>query len=94
MNDGDTVRCGIVDFGMTDNACIGKIERSPKGVLNSITLHLGSGFHCGRRPTVDLILALPRPQKLKRLLPIISSLGVDNIYLIGAKKVEKDYFGK
>lgn len=45
------------------------------------------------RPRVDLILALPRPLQLQRMLPMIAQLGVDNLILTNAAKVEKDYFG-
>lgn len=42
---------------------------------------------------VSLILALPRPLQLGRMLPMISQLGVDQLVLTGARKVPKDYFG-
>ena len=45
------------------------------------------------KPWVDLILAPPRPRALKRLLPQLASLGVGRIVLVGAKKVEKDFWG-
>ena len=45
------------------------------------------------RPWCDLILAPPRPRILKRLLPQLSTLGVGNIVLVGAKKTEKDFWG-
>lgn len=45
------------------------------------------------RPWVDLILAPPRPRVMKRLLPQLASLGVGRIVLVGAKKVEKDFWG-
>ncbi len=44
-------------------------------------------------PWVDLILAPPRPRVMKRLLPQLASLGVGRIILVGAKKVEKDFWG-
>lgn len=44
-------------------------------------------------PHVSLILAVPRPLGLSRLLPMISQLGVDHIVLTAARKVPKDYFG-
>ena len=44
-------------------------------------------------PWVDLILAPPRPRVLKRLLPQLATLGVGRIILVGAKKVEKDFWG-
>lgn len=45
------------------------------------------------RPWVDLILAPPRPRAMKRLLPQLAQLGVGRIFLVGAKKVEKDFWG-
>lgn len=44
-------------------------------------------------PCVDLILAPPRPRVMKRLLPQLAALGVGRIVLVGAKKVEKDFWG-
>jgi len=44
-------------------------------------------------PHVSLILAVPRPLGLSRLLPMISQLGVDHLILTTARKVPKDYFG-
>ena len=44
-------------------------------------------------PWVDLVLAPPRPRAMKRLLPQLAALGVGRIYLVGAKKVEKDFWG-
>lgn len=47
----------------------------------------------GLKPWCDLILAPPRPRAMKRLLPQLASLGVGRIVLVGAKKVEKDFWG-
>lgn len=44
------------------------------------------------RPRVDLILALPRPKVLRRLLPQLAAIGVDRLILCGARRVEKFYF--
>ena len=51
--------------------------------------------HTGQslRPWVDLILAPPRPRVMKRLLPQLATMGVGRIFLVGAKKVEKDFWG-
>lgn len=43
-------------------------------------------------PSVDLILAMPRPKVMKRLWLPIASLGVRSITIIGAEKVEPFYF--
>jgi RsmE family RNA methyltransferase len=45
------------------------------------------------KPWIDLVLAPPRPRVMKRLLPQLASLGVGRIVLVGAKKVEKDFWG-
>ncbi len=44
------------------------------------------------RPGVDLLLAMPRPKALKRILSGAASLGVDRIVLLNAARVEKSYF--
>lgn len=44
------------------------------------------------RPLVDLIVALPRPQALKRVLQYSATMGVGQIDLIKAWRVEKSYF--
>ena len=45
------------------------------------------------RPWADIILAPPRPRVMKRLLPQLAAMGVGRIVLVGAKKVEKDFWG-
>jgi RsmE family RNA methyltransferase len=44
------------------------------------------------RPKLDVLLALPRPKVLKRLLPQIAAMGVDQLYITNAERVEKYYF--
>jgi len=44
------------------------------------------------RAGIDLLLALPRPKTLKKVLPAIASLGVDRVILLNAARVEKSYF--
>lgn len=44
------------------------------------------------RPQIDLVVALPRPKALKRLLPQIAAFGVDRLCLVNAARVEKPYF--
>lgn len=44
------------------------------------------------RELIDLILALPRPKVLRRLIPQLSALGIDRLYLTNAWRVEKNYF--
>lgn len=44
------------------------------------------------RAGVTLLLAIPRPKALKKVLPAVASLGVDRLYLVNAARVEKSYF--
>lgn len=44
------------------------------------------------RPPVDLLVALPRPQALKRVLQYGATMGVGAIELVRAWRVEKSYF--
>lgn len=44
------------------------------------------------RPGVDLLLALPRPKTLKKVLPACAALGVDRLVLLNSARVEKSYF--
>jgi RsmE family RNA methyltransferase len=44
------------------------------------------------RAGVELLLAIPRPKALKRVLPTVASLGVDRVVLVNAARVEKSYF--
>lgn len=44
------------------------------------------------RANVSVILAVPRPKALRRIIPAVASLGVDKLVLINAARVEKSYF--
>jgi RsmE family RNA methyltransferase len=45
------------------------------------------------RPRVDLLLALPRPKVMRRLWSQLAAMGVGQIMLTDAERVERDYFG-
>jgi RsmE family RNA methyltransferase len=40
---------------------------------------------------VDLVLAVPRPKALRRILAAVASMGVDRLVLLAAARVEKSY---
>ena len=44
------------------------------------------------RPGIDLLLAMPRPKVMRRLWPVLASLGVGRIFVANAWKVERGYF--
>lgn len=90
---GDTVKTGELD-GKIGTGVVKKIEsvESKDGKSYVIRLELS---HTGEslQPWADLILAPPRPRVFKRLLPQLAAMGVGDIVLVGAKKVEKAFWG-
>jgi len=45
------------------------------------------------RSRVDLLLALPRPKILRKVLHAAASMGIGRVVLLGSYRVEKSYFG-
>ena len=90
---GDTVKTGELD-GKIGIGVVKKIEsvESKDGKSYVIRLELS---HTGEslQSWADLILAPPRPRVFKRLLPQLAAMGVGDIVLVGAKKVEKAFWG-
>ena len=88
---GQVLKTGVVD-GLVGTGVIQAIDRgsSPEEAKIAVAVRHAEQ---SARPWVDLVLAPPRPRVMKRLLPQLASLGVGRIYLIGAKKVEKDFWG-
>jgi len=81
---GSTVRAGVVGgrLGMAQVVSGGPAE---------VVLRLALDGPPPPRPNVDLVLAMPRPKALRRLLPVVASLGVDRLVLIAATRVERSY---
>lgn len=82
---GDSVRVGVLG-GMLGTGCIREIDG------HSIVLQVNLSTQPQACPPTDLILAVPRPIMLKRVLAQAASLGVDRIFLINANRVEKSFF--
>ncbi len=83
--EGDQLRVGLVN-GPLGTATVETI--SPSGVTLRLDLHGPVPEPC---PTA-LILALPRPIMLRRVLAQATALGVERIFLINANRVEKSFF--
>lgn len=90
---GDTVKTGELD-GKIGTGVVKKIEsvESKDGKSYVIRLELSRTGE-SLQPWADLILAPPRPRVFKRLLPQLAAMGVGDIVLVGAKKVEKAFWG-
>ncbi|MDH4321639.1 MAG: 16S rRNA (uracil(1498)-N(3))-methyltransferase [Desulfobulbaceae bacterium] len=84
-NTGDTVRIGLVN-GMIGTGVIDELSR------DRAILHIKADTPPPAKKPIDLILALPRPIMLKRILAQAASFGVARIFLINANRVEKSFF--
>lgn len=106
INGGNTVLAGrrsahirnILKAGINDTVKIGIINgKMGIGIITGIegekvALRLQIDLPPPPPPCIDLILALPRPIMLKRILVQAVTMGVNHIYLINAKRVEKSFF--
>nr|WP_216627542.1 16S rRNA (uracil(1498)-N(3))-methyltransferase [Corallococcus exercitus] len=82
---GESLRVGRLD-GPTGT---GEVLENAPGLLHlRVTLTDAPPPRAG----VDLLLAIPRPKALKKVLPAVASLGVDRVVLVNAARVEKSYF--
>ena len=82
---GDTLR-----VGMRGGKCgTGEVlSEAPEGLRLRLTLDADPP----PRALVALVLAIPRPKALRRIIPAVASLGVDRVVLVNAARVEKSYF--
>ncbi|MDX2051787.1 MAG: RsmE family RNA methyltransferase [Polyangiaceae bacterium] len=81
---GDKVRAGVVNSG----TCIATIIEMDE---TRIELEL-SPINLVAAPTTHIVLALPRPKVISRVVAAVSSFGVKSLTLINAWRVEKAYF--
>lgn len=82
---GDTLRVGVTGGAMGE-ATVRSIDT--EALVLSATLKDEPPPRAG----ISLILAIPRPKQLKRVIPAVASLGVDRLMLVNAARVEKSYF--
>jgi len=82
---GDTLRIGIIN-GLTGEGTITCIDN--KKMALSLTLHAPPPAPL----PVKLILAMPRPKVLNRIIQHATSMGIKEIYIIKTWRVEKSYW--
>ncbi len=82
---GDAVNVGLLD-GMMGRATV--TDLGPEGVELDVTLDQPPP----PKLPLTLILALPRPKVLNRVIAAAASLGVGRIFLVNAWRVEKSYW--
>jgi RsmE family RNA methyltransferase len=82
---GDTLRVGLVG-GLVGDGVVTAVSRDE--VVLAVRL-----FACPPTPLgIDLLLAMPRPKMLRRILAAVASMGVKRLVLINSARVEKSYF--
>ena len=81
---GDQLQVGVLN-GPLGTGLVSAVNEG--GVHLEVTLDRPSP-----RPRVDVVLAMVRPQAMKRTLVHLATLGVRRILLTGARRVEKAYF--
>lgn len=85
---GDHVRVGLINGAMGS----GVILAIKKNFPFFVEMDLNLSDPPKNNPALDLILALPRPIMLKRILSQVTALGVGTIHLINANRVEKSFW--
>lgn len=81
----DTLLVGVRD-GLVGR---GEVLRSTK---EELVLRVALDRSPPPRADADVVLAMPRPKALKRVVQALASFGVDRVVLINAARVEKSYF--
>ena len=82
---GDTLRVGLYG-GAQGSARVDLIDDT--GVKLSVQLTHPSP----PRHRFDIVLALPRPKMLRRILRTVAEFGVGNLHLINSARVDKSYW--
>jgi RsmE family RNA methyltransferase len=82
---GQAVRVGLVDGPLGT----GIVESAEDG---RVTMRCVFDADIPHRPRVDVLLALPRPKVMRRLWAQLAALGVGQIILTNAERVERHYF--
>lgn len=82
---GDSVRVGLLD-GLIGDATLVDLDGT------SVILELSLGSPPPKALDVHLVLALPRPKFLGRILQAASAMGVKRLVLIGTARVERSYW--
>lgn len=82
---GDTLRVGVVNGNMGEARLT---QLQPRAHLDIIALNTPPPSQLA----LTLILALPRPQMIKRILQTVACMGVQRLCLLQTAKVEKNFW--
>lgn len=89
---GSILRLGEIGGARYNNAELVAVEEQEPG-MPVVSVRIGTPTPPLARAPYDLLLAMPRPKCLTRLLPQIAAFGVRRLFLTAAEKVEKSYWG-
>ncbi|MBC8207977.1 MAG: 16S rRNA (uracil(1498)-N(3))-methyltransferase [Desulfobulbaceae bacterium] len=87
--EGDTVRVGVIDGAMGRAEIVSLKCRYP--FMAELLVEF-AGEAPPPLPNIDLLLALPRPIMLRRILSQAAALGVGSVTLVNAGRVEKSFW--
>lgn len=82
---GQTLRVGRVN-GLKGTGMIEAMD------ANGVVLQVSLGEPALARHRFDIVLALPRPKMLRRILRTVAEFGVANLHLINTARVEKSFW--
>lgn len=68
------------------------VEATKEGTLFSVTLNVELTQQPPQKLPLTVILALPRPKMLRRIIQSLTALGVEHLVLINSYRVEKSYW--
>lgn len=92
VSQGQVLRAGVLGRGLGTARVVG-VEPGPETAVEVAIEGVGEvPDRVAGGPPVELILALPRPKALRRILRLVSAMGVRRVHLINAWRVEKSYF--
>ncbi len=83
--EGDRLSCGMVNGKMGQGKIVSLTD-------SSVVMDLNLSIAPPEPPDITLVLALPRPKMLKRIVQTVTSLGIKEIHLINSWRVEKSFW--
>lgn len=86
---GEVVRLGIIDGKLGEGEIIELQRKFPFKVV----LRVNFQHEPEPKSPIDLLLALPRPIMLRRIMGQATSLGVEKLFIINGARVEKSFWG-
>jgi RsmE family RNA methyltransferase len=82
---GDVLRVGLLG-GQRGEAAVVSLDGA------ALVLRVTLGEPPPARAGVDLLLAMPRPKALKKIVPAVASFGISRLFLVNAARVERSFF--